>query len=89
MPAGDVVDDWSKGTLLEIFIDFFFLFSNHLLQFVFLPDVDPLQEGGAAVGEVALVLPQDGFEGALDINFVLAVLVSLQQLLLGLQALRI
>lgn len=54
-----------------------------------LPNVDPLQEGGTAVGEVPFVLPKDGFEGAFNIDLILAVLMPLQQLLLGLQTLRI
>lgn len=56
---------------------------------MFLPYVDPLQEGRTAVGEVPLVLSQDWFESALDIYLILAVLMSFKQLLLGLQALRI
>lgn len=43
-----------------------------------LPDVNAFKEGGVAVGEVALVVLNDGLEGALDVDLVFAALVLLQ-----------
>lgn len=54
-----------------------------------LPNINPFQKVGAAAGQVSFVLPKNWFEGAFDIDLILAVLMPFQQLLLGFQALRV
>ena len=72
------VDLGHKGAFFEVLINLLLLFLYHLLDLVLLPDVDAFKEGGMAVGEVAFAVPNDGLEGALDVDLILAALVLLQ-----------
>jgi hypothetical protein len=64
-----------KGTLLEVFVYLLFLLANHLLELMLLPNVDSFEEGGTAGCEVPFALLDDGSEGALNVNLVLAIVV--------------
>lgn len=71
------VDLGHKRALLEILINLLLLLLYHLFNLMLLPDVNPLKEGGIAVGKVAFVMFYDRLEGALDVDLVLAALVLL------------
>lgn len=66
-----------KSTLLEVFIHLILLLPNHLLNFMLLPYVNSFQKGRIAISEVPFVRFDDGLEGALDVDSILAVLVLL------------
>jgi hypothetical protein len=52
-----------------------------------MPQVDSIEEAGAAVDEIAFILAYHGLEGAFHIDSVFVVVVPLDQLFLGADAL--
>jgi hypothetical protein len=66
-----------KSTLLEVLIHLILLLPNHLLDLMLLPNMDALQKGRIATSEIPFVGFDDGVEGALDVDSILAVFVFL------------
>lgn len=72
----------SKGAFFEVLIDALFLLADHFFEFVFLPDGDSFEERGAAVSKVSFVMLDNGLEGALNVDAILAIAMSFHQILL-------
>lgn len=83
------VDLRGKSALLEVFVHSIFFFTDHFFKLVLLPNSNSFKECGAACSKIALVVLQYRLESAFDIDTVLAISVTLQQIFLRLQALTV